>query len=280
MMMPGDLEEMLAVADELAAGAGSIIAKHWGNTSARRKTDGSPVTDADLEAEEYITAGLNRRFPGHDVLGEEGSAAGHRPGGSRFCWLVDPLDGTRNFARGFPCVATSIALVENGVPVVGLIRDHLGGRVYSAIAGGGAYLDGTSIRMVRRELDREFFVGVPSVKRNESPAAIKGFLDTVNVRNVGSTAVHLALVACGAMDAIYASRCHAWDVAAGYVMVCEAGGVCTTPTGGELLPLPPADDPASATPILAAGPHAHTALVEMICRATGGSRLSTGNQAG
>ena len=263
-MTPSDCTDMLALAKELAVGAGKIILERWGCTSAKRKSDRSPVTEADLAAEEYIVTSLAKRFPDHDVLGEEGAAVGRRPAGGPCCWIVDPLDGTRNFIRGFPCVATSIALVEDGVPVVGVVREHVTGRTYWAAASQGAAVDGTPVGVARRPMDREFFVGVPSVKHDESPTIIKRFLEQVNVRNIGSTALHLALVACGAIDAAYALRCYSWDIAAGYLLISEAGGVCTTPAGGPCLPLPPADDPARATPVLAAGTHAHAALLDIV----------------
>ncbi len=264
-MTPADQEDMLALACELATDAGKIILDHWGDTTSRRKPDRSPVTQADLKAEEHITTSLAKRFCDHDILAEE-SAADGKLGGGRFCWVVDPLDGTRNFTRGFPCVATSIALVEDGTPVVGVIREHIAGHTYWATASQGAYADGTPVHVAKRSLNRDFFVGVPSVKHDESPRTIEGFLEKVNVRNVGSTAVHLALVACGAIDAAYAMRCYSWDIAAGYLLIAEAGGVCTTNTGGPCLPLPPTGNPTRPTPMLASGPHAHAALLDVIRR--------------
>ncbi len=263
-MTPSECKDMLAVALELAAGAGRIILERWGAPASTPKADRSPVTDADLAAEEYIIGGLVSRFGDHDILAEEASAAGRRPRGARHCWIVDPLDGTRNFTRGFPCVATSIALAEGGLPVVGVVREHVTGRTYTATASGGAWLDGVRIQVAERPLDRDFFVGVPSVKHDESPAVIEGFLEQVNVRNVGSTAIHLALVACGAVDAAYALRCYSWDIAAGYLLVTEAGGVCTDLVGGPCPPLPPPDAPTRTTPILAAGPHVHAELLAYV----------------
>ena len=227
---------MLALVCEIADRAGGIILDLWGRAGVRYKADHSPVTDADLAAEAFILEELGRRFPDHGILAEEQAAEGGVDESSPFCWVVDPLDGTRNFTRGFPCFCTSIALTENGLPTVGVIREHCTGRSYTAIKGGGAMLDGTRLKVVDRPLDRDFFVGVPSIKRDESPAVIRGILERINVRNIGSTAAHLALLSAGAIDAVYCRRCYAWDIAAGCLLITEAGGVCTGPDGRPCWP--------------------------------------------
>ncbi len=262
-----DLNHALDVACSLAQEAGTIILSHWGNSSHRQKADGSPVTDADLASEKYILKALGRTFPDHGLVGEEGTVDPALVGGRRTYWVVDPLDGTRNFTRGFPCFATSIALVRDGQPLVGVIREHMTGRLYSAVAGCGAHVDGKPLRVNENPLDRDFFVGVPSVKSDESPATIERLLTRVNVRNIGSTAVHLALVASGAIDAAYALRCYAWDVAAGLLMIQEAGGLCSTPEGKPCLPLIADEQPMSTTPVLAAGREGHPTLLDLIASA-------------
>ena len=107
-------------------------------------------------------------------------------------------------------------------------------------------------------------MGVPSIKRDESPAVIRGILERINVRNIGSTAAHLALLSAGAIDAVYCRRCYAWDIAAGCLLIAEAGGVCTGPDGRPCLPLPPRPDPTCTTPVLACGPEAHAQLLDML----------------
>ena len=264
-----DYHEPLARACQLAAEAGKIILDHWGRAPARRKADGSEVTDADLAAEEHIVTALGRAYPDHAVLAEESGASPAFARRGRFCWAVDPLDGTRNFARGYPRFATSISLLEEGTPVVGVVRDHVTGRTYSAAASGGTNLDGSPVHVARRPLDRDFFVGIASTKHDESPAVVQRLLEQVNLRNTGSTALHLALVATGAIDAAFARRCYTWDIAAGYLLVTEAGGVATDPAGRSLLPLPPEADPMARTPFLAAVPPAHDELIRILAAAEG-----------
>ncbi len=263
-MIDEDLDRSLGIARKLAAEAGEIILDRRHTASRRQKADGSEVTDADLAAEEHIRGVLNRSFPDHDVLAEEGGFGSDQPAGARYCWAVDPLDGTRSYVRGFPCFATSIALLDGGVPVVGVVREHTTGQEYTAMAGGGAQLDGVAIRVAQRPLDYEFFVGISSSKQAKSRAALQRLLERVSLRGVGSTAVHMALVACGAIDAAFSHRCYTWDVAAGYLLVREAGGVCTDAAGGDLLPLPPQADANAATPFLATGPHVSAELLELL----------------
>ena len=266
-----DLNEILTFATKLSAEAGKIILDRWGSVSTQRKADGSEVTEADWAAEEHIREALNRAYPEHDVLAEEAGLGTAPPRRARYCWAVDPLDGTQSYVRGFPCFATSIALLEAGVPVVGVVREHVSGRTYTAIAGQGAQVDESPLQVARHQLDYEFFVGVSSSKLPQSRAALRRLLDRVSLRSVGSTAVHLALVAAGAMDAALSHRCYAWDVAAGYLLVREAGGICTDLTGQDRLPLPPQPDPTVRTPFLAAGSHAHGQLLDIV-RGAGADR--------
>ena len=263
-MADTDLNELLSVARKLASEAGKIILDRWGTVSTRRKADGSEVTEADWAAEEHIRDALNRAYPDHDVLAEEAGLGTAPPRRARYCWAVDPLDGTQNYIRGFPCFATSIALLEAGVPVVGVVREHVSGRTYTAVAGHGAQVDGAPMQVARHRLDYEFFVGVSSSKHPQSRAALTRLLERVSLRSVGSTALHLALVAAGAMDAALSRRCYTWDVAAGYLLVREAGGVCTDLAGRDRLPLSPQPDPTVRTPFLAAGPHVHAELLTIV----------------
>ncbi|MCP4248196.1 MAG: inositol monophosphatase [bacterium] len=263
-MADEDYREPLALARRLAVEAGAIILEHQGGAAVRRKADGSEVTDADLAAERHILGAIRSRYPDHAQLAEESGAGSEAVTSAEYCWVVDPLDGTRNYTRGFPCFATSIALLREGQPVVGVIREHTTGHVYAAAASSDVTKDGRVIRVAQRKLGRSFIVGVPRIHQNESPTTIQRLLDRVNVRGTGSTALNLALVASGALDAAFARRCHSWDIAAGYLLVHRAGGVCTSLSGGPLWPMPAEVDPTGRTPFLAAGPHAHAALLDLL----------------
>ena len=259
-----ELAEALDQAKHLAIQAGNVILDRWGRASVQHKPDGSQVTDAHCAAEELIREALGRAYPDHAVLAEESGLGGDSPGRAPYCWVVDPLDGTQNYTRGFPCFATSIALLDGGEPVVAVVREHVSRRCYTAIAGRGAQVDGMPIGVAKRPLGFDFFVGVSSSKNADSRAALQRLLQRVSLRSVGSTAMHMALVADGALDAALSNRCYAWDVAAGCLLLREAGGVCTDPTGRKLGPLPPHPDPNVRTPFLAAGPHAHAELVMLV----------------
>jgi len=268
-MPSADYQDLLASACELAVRAGKIVMDRWGSAASRRKDDGSLVTEADEAAQECIVQAIQKRYPHHDILAEERMDGVGPLGGGEYCWAVDPIDGTRSYARGFPCFATSIGVLERGIPVAGVVLEHTTGQQYCATAGGGATVQGVPIHVAERPLTLDFMVGVPSTKVGERPTAIQRLVERVNVRNSGSTAVHMALVATGALDAAFAGRCHCWDVAAGYLLVVEAGGVCTALDGGPLLPLPPAPDPRGRTPYLATGPHAHAAILDLAFPAEG-----------
>ncbi len=263
-MAAEDYREPLALACRLASEAGAIILEQRADVSVRRKADGSEVTDADLAAERHILEAIRHRYPDHALLAEESGAGSEAATSAPYCWVVDPLDGTQNYTRGFPCFATSIALLRDGLPVVGVIREHTTGTTYAATASGEPTVDGQPMTVSRRPLGRSFVVGAPSIKRDESPDAQQRLLERVNLRSTGSTALHLALVASGALDAAFARRCYAWDIAAGTLLVRQAGGQCTDLSGRPLWPMPAEADPTGRTPFLAAEPHAHAALLAIL----------------
>jgi myo-inositol-1(or 4)-monophosphatase len=244
----------------LACEAGRVILSLRGRTAPSRKDDGSYVTQADHAAQQLIVDGLHQRFPDHRILAEESGSGAEGAPGTAWCWIIDPLDGTRNFVRGLDNFATSIGLVHEGRPILGVIRGHIGDYLYRAVRGGGAFLNDMPIQVALRPLDREFFVGVPSVRQGESPASLIRLVDRVNLRSSGSTALDLARVASGALDAATSNRCHCWDVAAGLVLITEAGGMLTAPDGSPFPSIPAPDDPGGRTPFLAANPEAHAAI--------------------
>ena len=119
------IQDLARFAGELTAAAGEIAMAQFGATTSRQKPDGSEVTSADLAVQEMLIQRIRRRYADHAVIAEETIQAdngGHDPAGVRYCWIIDPVDGTRNYARRFPVFATSIAVMERGKPVVGAIR--------------------------------------------------------------------------------------------------------------------------------------------------------------
>lgn len=257
------------LAEEWALAAGTIALANFGRTRSTRKADASVVTETDHQIQSMILGEARRSFPDHSFCGEEGEH--HRDSkiaaeGAQYCWVIDPLDGTRNYVAQVPCFATSIALLDCGRPVVGVIREHNTGRLFSAEHGGGAYLDGESIRVNQLGEGDEHLVGVPSSKDELAVRVGHRWHGTPGLvcRNMGSTAFEMGLIASGAMSAMLCRRVKIWDIAAGVVLIREAGGVITDPLGKEVLPFRMDADPQDNIPILAASVRMHGVLLDSI----------------
>lgn len=183
------------------------------------------VTQADRESEEAIRSLLLERFPDHVVLGEEGGQEGH----SDFRWIVDPLDGTVNYAHGFPFYAVSIALEVGGEVVVGAVLDTARGELFTALKGEGAFQNGRPIRvsstatLIGSLLATGFPYDVAKDAENLTyfqRALAKG----LTVRRPGAAALDLAYVAAGRLEGFWEVKLNPWDVAAGWLLITEAGG--------------------------------------------------------
>lgn len=221
----------------LAASAAAEIVLSWRDRleTADFKGEVDPVTAADREAEEAIVGLLAEHRPEDGVLAEEGSGVDATQGRR---WLVDPLDGTVNFLHGFPQVAVSIALCDDDGPVAGVVRDVMRGEEFSARRGGGATRDGASIGVTGRSRIGDALVatgfGYDRHRRaGDYLAVVEAAMRRVRgVRRAGSAALDLAWVACGRLDAHWEFNLSPWDVAAGMLLVTEAGGRVTSSRGG------------------------------------------------
>ncbi|RIK66567.1 MAG: hypothetical protein DCC65_09450 [Planctomycetota bacterium] len=235
-------EEPSALRDfacELARLGGRTAGRLFGKVSVHRKADNSPVTDADHITQDAILRALSERYPDHAILVEETVADPGRhadSGASDFCWVVDPIDGTRNYARGVRVYATSVAVLHRGRTIAGAICDATNDAVYSASRGCGAFRDHDLIRIAEPPVARELTIAVGSFRRRPMPVAVKEWMGQYHVRNMGSTSLHLAWIAAGFVDAAYSIDCKLWDVAAAALIVEEAGGCVTTEAGGPLWP--------------------------------------------
>ena len=201
------------------------------------------ASEVDGLAEEAIVKELRRAYPEYAVLGEEGGAKPGRGGGSRFTWVIDPLDGTSNYLRGLPHWCVSIALVEGGEPVHGVIFDPLRNELFTATRGAGAQLNERRIRVSeRRELTGAMLsTGFAPRERKRVGAqlrAVEALLESAeDVRRTGSAALDLAYVAAARTDGYFEAGVHPWDIAAGVLLVREAGGRISDfkgATGGPL----------------------------------------------
>jgi myo-inositol-1(or 4)-monophosphatase len=241
------------------------------------KPDTSIVTEVDRTIQDRIFQAIHASYPDHAVLGEETvpcSVTFPPANQARFCWVVDPLDGTRNYAARFPVFATSIAVLDHGRPCVGVVCEHNLGQVYSAIQGQGTTLDGQPIRAQASLAGDDSLVGIPSSKDALTVSVVQSWAATKGLvcRNLGATAVHLAMVASGALSAAFAKRCKIWDIAAGWLLVKEAGGLITDISGGDHTPFRLDGDPATDIPFLAAAPTLHGRLLESVERCAAATR--------
>jgi myo-inositol-1(or 4)-monophosphatase len=265
MAMNGvDYEELRRFAVHLTALAGLRCECDAGKVEVERKSDDSEVTCTDLSIQATLAEHIAGAFPGHALLAEEdiGPAAGLAPPGeARYCWVIDPLDGTRNFARGLPCYATAIGVLEDGVPVAGVIRDHPTRTTYSAARGRGAWVGERRLAVSTSAFDGRAVVSFQPAHTTRAYERAIDWLRVVNVRSLGSTAIHLALVAAGALDGAYGEDCYLWDVAAGAVMIEEAGGILTDPKGEAIFPFDLRREPRRHVPFLAGGPTMHGQLL-------------------
>jgi myo-inositol-1(or 4)-monophosphatase len=231
-------EEILRATISIAHAAGEVVREHYGHVQrVTFKGAVNPVTEADTEAEDLIRRRLREAFPDHRILAEEGGGDEWRAPGPPI-WMVDPLDGTNNFAHGFPHVGISLGMVEDGEPVVGVIYDPLRDETFAATAGGGSTLNGKPMFVtdLDRLADAFLATGFPYDRRtaeDNNTARLDHFLRrSQGVRRAGAAALDLAYVACGRFDGFWELRLSPWDVAAGVLLVREAGGRVTDFGGG------------------------------------------------
>lgn len=222
------LEEELAFANELADRAGEIAMSFFGtDLDVKIKPDRSPVTEADLAIEAMIRKAVTERFPGDAVLGEEGGLEGE---GARR-WVVDPIDGTKNFADGIQIWATLIALAVDDEPVLGVVSSPGLGERYEAVRGGGAWLNGGPIHVSRADRVSRALVLYSGLEEWLDGPYSQSFQDVVRAsrrtRGFGDFWGHM-LVARGAADVMLEDELSTWDWAAAQVVVEEAGGRMTT----------------------------------------------------
>ncbi len=251
------LHEACEFALDVAERAARISRKVIGRPHFERKADNSPVTETDRRIQRMILDAIAARFPAHACLGEEHLDDAPKlptPGEAEFCWVVDPLDGTRNFTHGFPTICTSIALMRGDHPLVGVVYEHAGGWHCSAIAGEGTRCNGRDTLVSQQPPGSDTLIAVPSGRNQPILPTIQTWFQKYVLRNVGSTALHMAYVASGAVDAAVCYECKLWDIAAGTLLIREAGGRVTDWTGQPRSTPDPKDHVGEDLPFFAAAP--------------------------
>lgn len=238
--MDGELKRMqgrFLAAQAIAREAGAVLRARFSTRESFKislKGHQDYVTTADIETEELIVRGLRAAFERDAVLGEE-------RGGEPSCsmWVVDPIDGTANFARGIPHFCTSIGYIHNGTPVLGVTYDPIRDEMFAGLLGGGASVNGrklhvsavTSIGEAQVEIGSSLHTGSDAYVKLTSRIASLG----AGLLNCGSAALAMAYVAAGRLDAYCESHTRIWDVLAGIVLITEAGGSCTDFLAGSAL---------------------------------------------
>lgn len=223
------MSSYLSTCEKAARAAGEVL-NHWrGKFSVREKGRADLVTDADLAAQKAIAEILLADYPDFAFLGEESQASERPPTDSPFCWIVDPLDGTTNYVHGLPNYSVSIALAEAGTVIAGVVYDPVFDRCFRAEKGQGAFLNDEKIETSAAEsLDEALiassFAASVQPGSKEIDDFIKILTQSQGIRRLGSAALNLAYVASGSLDGYMAFSNKAWDVAAGVILVQEAGG--------------------------------------------------------
>jgi len=261
--MNDDLAAFHAAAVEAARAAGAVIregARNRASLTIERKMANDFVSEVDKRAERVIIDTLSARFPAHAYAAEESGKSGT----SRHTWIIDPLDGTTNFLHGIPYYCVSIALRIDDALSVGVIYDPTSDRLFTARRGHGAFLDGEAIRVSGRAgfTEAVLSTGLPFKDWHY----LDDYLDSLReimqrcggIRRPGAAALDLAYVAAGWVDGHWEKGLNAWDVAAGSLLVQEAGGTVSTFDGGSAF--------LDSGQVVAATPAVHAALVEVLHR--------------
>ncbi len=228
------LHPILAFAEATAREAGALLRRAYRQPiDIDYKGTINLVTQADRDSEAAIVAAIQARYPDHAILAEEGSGDGNHSSPDGLTWLIDPLDGTTNFAHRFPVFAVSLALRDSSDVLLGVVYDPLRDECFTALRGQGAKLNGEPIRVSTvEEIGRALLAtGFPYDRQeavDNNSAAFAAFLRRAQgIRRGGSAAMDLAYVACGRFDGYWEMRLNPWDWGAGLLLVREAGGVVT-----------------------------------------------------
>lgn len=267
--------ELLETA-RLAAHAGSRAVERYfrhADLEVRAKSPNDFVTLADRESESAIVGVIRQRHPDHRIVAEEGGEVGAAPGSSELAWLVDPLDGTTNFLHGLPIFAVSVACMKGDQPVAAMILEPAQGNEFCASATGGAEWNGRPMRVSGRPgLEGGFIAtGYPFRARaaiDTYLALFKAvFLEAKALRRPGSAALDLAYTAAGVYDGFFEFRLAPWDIAAGALLIEEAGGRVSDLDGGS--------DQLVSGNVVAGSPGVHADLLRKVAEHTSEHHLES-----
>jgi myo-inositol-1(or 4)-monophosphatase len=232
-----ELTGLVDFCSELAVDAGKMLKRGF-NSRLKIVYKGriNPVTDLDVKAERRITGEIKRRFPSHSILAEEGTGSGTR---AEYRWIIDPLDGTVNYAHGFPVYCVSIAVEFRGTVVAGAVYDPERDELFKTSLGAGAFLNGKRIRVTletnleRALLATGFAYDIGTSPRNNLGLFARMAKKAQGIRRPGSAAIDMCWLASGRIDGFWELKLHPWDTAAASLLVTEAGGKITRIDGSR-----------------------------------------------
>jgi myo-inositol-1(or 4)-monophosphatase len=256
---------ILHVMVQAAIKAGKSLSRDFGevqNLQVSMKGPGDYVSQADRKAEEIVKTELMRARPEYSFLGEESGASEGTDGQHR--WIVDPLDGTTNFLHGIPMFSVSIALERQDQIVAGVVYNPALDELYTAERGGGTFLNDRRLRVAARNklTDAVVGTGVPHLGRGEHGKYLIQLRNVMGevagIRRVGSVALDLAYVAAGRFDGFWEDHLNAWDIAAGLILIREAGGFVSDTSGGQTM--------LTKGSVCAGNEHIHKALLKTLAK--------------
>lgn len=256
------MSEILDLAREMARAAGRLQRErlHDPRRIETKSTHIDLVTDVDRACEQLILERLDRARPQDGILSEESGAT--RDGSSGLCWVIDPLDGTTNYAHGVPHFSVSIGALQDGVRQVGVVYNPMLDEMFWTERGSGAWLNDRRIRVSEAKTLRDSLVAtgfaydVQNNSANNLAQFVAFMMRSQAVRRAGSAALDFAYVACGRFDGFWEQHLAPWDVAAGLLLIEEAGGITSDFHGGPA--------PSSGSNTVAANPTLHPQMLEVI----------------
>jgi len=259
-----EVDEILKLAVRLAREAGALQRERWESELEidTKSSEVDLVTDVDRACEARVVEGIRAERPDDGILAEEGSEYEAR--GSAWRWVIDPLDGTTNYAHGYPCFCVSIGIERDGQPALGVVYNPILDELYRAVRGAGAFRNDRAIRVSpEARLGRSLLsTGFAYDRRDASGPDLVHFEAFLRagraVRRDGSAALDLCAVACGRFDGYWELRLKPWDVSAGGLIVQEAGGRVSDAAG--------TGDPWSGEEVVASNGHIHDAMLQVLAR--------------
>ena len=253
--------DLVGVVTPIIKGAGSILLSYFNTSLERKEKEGDHgfVTKADLESESYLIKHLSAALPGSSFFAEESGQTGNTSQG--YCWVIDPLDGTTNFAHGLPYFCISVALTLKNEPIFGMIYQPITDELFYATKGGGAYLNAKPLKVSQAPFDKSVIaLGLPYAKDDTFGFLLARTLtigrQSYAIRHLGAVALDAAYVAAGVLEGMFFENLGWWDVAAGMLLIEEAGGMVTDFQGKIINP--------AYKSFVAGGGEVHKRLIEIL----------------